>query len=150
MISSDEKDGARVLIPGVAKDWSLSADGRTLNLTIRKGVLFNDGTEVTAEDVAWNFQYTWGPGAEDYVGSGCLGSVKLMEKVEQTGPDTVGLTRKEPFPGWTSYVSEATGTYMGIVIPAWFGSEPRGQHSTTRRWNWPTTRILLAPASSSW
>ena len=37
MISSDEKDGARVLIPGVAKDWSLSADGRTLNLTIRKG-----------------------------------------------------------------------------------------------------------------
>ena len=125
MISSDEKDGARVLIPGVAKDWSLSADGRTLNLTIRKGVLFNDGTEVTAEDVAWNFQYTWGPGAEDYVGSGCLGSVKLMEKVEQTGPDTVGLTRKEPFPGWTSYVSEATGTYMGIVIPAWFGSEPR-------------------------
>ena len=96
-----------------------------MDLTIRKGVLFNDGTEVTAEDVAWNFQYTWGPGAEDYVGSGCLSGVKLMEKVEQTGPDTVALTRKEPFPGWTSYVSEATGQYMGIVIPAWFGGEPR-------------------------
>ena len=87
LISSDEKDGARVLIPGVAKDWNLSADGRTLTLTIREGVPFNDGSEVTAEDVAWNFRYTMGPGAEEWVGSGCLSTVKLMEKIEQTGPD---------------------------------------------------------------
>ena len=125
LISSDEKDGARVLIPGVAKNWELSADGRTLNLTIRDGVLFNDGTEVTAEDVAWNFKYTMGPGAEEWVGSGCLSTVKLMESVEQIGPDTVALTRKESFPGWPAYVSESTGQYMGIVVPAYFGGEPR-------------------------
>ena len=37
VISSDVKDGARVLIPGVASDWELSADGQDLGHDYKRG-----------------------------------------------------------------------------------------------------------------
>ncbi len=40
--------------PHLATDWTYSEDGLTWNFTIRQGVKFHDGTELTAEDVAWS------------------------------------------------------------------------------------------------
>ena len=40
--------------PRVAESWSISDDGMKVTLNIRKGVLFHDGTELTAEDVAFS------------------------------------------------------------------------------------------------
>jgi peptide/nickel transport system substrate-binding protein len=42
------------IIPWLATNWSYSPDGLTWNFTIRKGVKFHDGSEVTAEDVAFS------------------------------------------------------------------------------------------------
>lgn len=36
---------------GIAQAWTISADGKTYDFTIRQGVKFSDGTDVTAEDV---------------------------------------------------------------------------------------------------
>jgi peptide/nickel transport system substrate-binding protein len=51
LISSDVKEGKRVFVPGIASEWSLSDDGLTWNFTIRKGVKFHDGRDLTAEEV---------------------------------------------------------------------------------------------------
>lgn len=40
--------------PWVAKSWDISEDGKTYTFTIRKGIKFHDGTELTAEDVAFS------------------------------------------------------------------------------------------------
>jgi peptide/nickel transport system substrate-binding protein len=43
-------------VPMLATDWSLSDDGLTYTFTIREGVTFHEGGELTASDVAFSFQ----------------------------------------------------------------------------------------------
>ena len=45
------------LIPYLAEDYSVSEDGLTYTLQLRKGVSFTDGTPFTAEDVKFTFDY---------------------------------------------------------------------------------------------
>ena len=40
--------------PGLAESWNISEDGKTITLNVRKGVKFHDGTELTAEDIAFS------------------------------------------------------------------------------------------------
>ncbi len=42
--------------PHVAESWGVSDDGETYTFTIRQGILFHDGSELTAEDVAFSAQ----------------------------------------------------------------------------------------------
>ena len=41
-------------VPWLAESWDVSGDGLTYTFHLRKGVLFHDGTELTAEDVAFS------------------------------------------------------------------------------------------------
>jgi peptide/nickel transport system substrate-binding protein len=43
-------------IPMLATDWTISEDGLTYTFTIRDGVKFQDGSDMTVEDVAFSFQ----------------------------------------------------------------------------------------------
>jgi len=45
-------------IPHVAERWEASADGLTWTFYLRKGVRFHDGSELTAEDVAFSMDRT--------------------------------------------------------------------------------------------
>jgi peptide/nickel transport system substrate-binding protein len=81
------------LLPGIASEWGLSEDGRTWTVTVRDDVKFHDGTPVTAEDVLWTWQHQWDPGAVEWATqSGAQSRARIMEKIEQTGPDQVSLT----------------------------------------------------------
>lgn len=44
------------LIPAVAESWEPSEDGMEWTFHLREGIKFTDGTELTAEDVAYSFQ----------------------------------------------------------------------------------------------
>src|SRR5690606_30407 len=46
--------GTGEILPGLAESWE-RVDGRTLDLTLREGVLFHDGSPLTAEDVVFSF-----------------------------------------------------------------------------------------------
>lgn len=43
-------------IPGVASEWDISDDGLTYTFTLRDGVTFQDGSDLTSEDVKWSLE----------------------------------------------------------------------------------------------
>jgi peptide/nickel transport system substrate-binding protein/oligopeptide transport system substrate-binding protein len=49
-------DQTLTIVPGLAKFWRASRDGLTWTFTLRQGVRFHHGREVTADDVVYSFQ----------------------------------------------------------------------------------------------
>lgn len=50
-----EENTGRIL-PGIAHDWECNEDATTWTFHLRKGVLFHDGTELTASDVVFTIE----------------------------------------------------------------------------------------------
>jgi peptide/nickel transport system substrate-binding protein len=42
------------IVPALAEDWEISPDGLTYTFTLREGVIFHDGQELTPQDVVWS------------------------------------------------------------------------------------------------
>ncbi|HEU0021317.1 MAG TPA: ABC transporter substrate-binding protein, partial [Dehalococcoidia bacterium] len=118
LISADVKDGQRVFIPGIATQWQMSSDGLTWIFTIRDGVKFFDGKELTAEDVVWSLRHHHGPDSFEYSQSDSAMTIaRNVDRMEQTGPDQVSVTFKEPFVEYTERISENTGATHGAIHP---------------------------------
>jgi ABC-type transport system substrate-binding protein len=45
-----------VVVPDIAERWTHSPDGKTFTFYLRKGVLYHDGSEVTADDFKFQFE----------------------------------------------------------------------------------------------
>ena len=115
LISNNEN---KEMVPGIASEWSLSADGLTWNFTIRKGVKFHDGSELTPQDVVWSQQHYFGPEAFEWTShSNAVRISQAMESIETSGPDTVRLTTKEPITDLAVFISEAGDAWFH-VLPA--------------------------------
>jgi peptide/nickel transport system substrate-binding protein/oligopeptide transport system substrate-binding protein len=48
-------DGTLTIVPAIAQSWKASRDGLSWTFTLRKGVKFHNGREVTANDVVYSF-----------------------------------------------------------------------------------------------
>jgi peptide/nickel transport system substrate-binding protein len=107
------------LIPGLASSWSLSEDGHAWNYTIREGVKYHDGTEMTPEDVRWSLDHQYGPGAYEYTSSSTSEAFsKIMEKVEILDPGNVVSTRfTRVETGFMPYATSAAGATWLTIIP---------------------------------
>ena len=114
LIETNEKTE---LVPGIASDWGYSSDGLTWTATIRDGVKFHDGTDITIGDVVWSLNHMYGPQSFNYTYSGSIaGFSKKMVKIEQSGPNQVSMVFKEidtGFPGFNS----AAGPGWGYFVP---------------------------------
>jgi peptide/nickel transport system substrate-binding protein len=113
LISTNER---MEMVPGIAEDWSFSADGLIWTFTIREGVKFHDGSEVTPEDVLWSLQHTFGPQAVEYASSTAARLARALDKIESSGPNEVSLTTPEPFTELAFFVAES-GPYWYTVMP---------------------------------
>ncbi|MFA5355052.1 MAG: ABC transporter substrate-binding protein [Thermodesulfovibrionales bacterium] len=49
-------DETMEIVPDIAENWLLSADGTTYTFYLRKGVFFSNGREVTAQDFKYSFE----------------------------------------------------------------------------------------------
>lgn len=53
LVMPDPEKGVK---PHLAERWTISPDGKTFTFTLRRGVKFHDGAEVTAEDVVFSYE----------------------------------------------------------------------------------------------
>jgi peptide/nickel transport system substrate-binding protein len=114
LISTNERTE---MVPGIASEWDLSDDGLTWIFTIRKGVKFHDGSELTPEDVLWTLQYVFGP---EVVTNYNVSSVQAilsrgMDRIELSEPDKVSMITKEPVPQLALWVSEADAKNFHMI-----------------------------------
>jgi len=138
LIAADPK-GA--MTPGIATDWSVSADGKTWTVNIRDGVKFHDGTPLTAADVTWTLNHEWSAESLSY-NKGATGQAAARndDKIVQTGPNQVSMTTKIVDSGVPSgLLAEAGPTWIGSILPkrANMNDEPKSL---------PTKRTPLAPS----
>jgi peptide/nickel transport system substrate-binding protein len=108
LISDNER---REMVPGIASAWNLSDDGLTWSFTIREGVMWQDGTEVTPEDVDWSFRHLFGPEAVDHIiaaigvrlsreGTRTEVSGRDVELITNIPATYIGSTLSESGTGW--------------------------------------------------
>ena len=129
LLESDVKDSARVIVPGIASDWAVSPDGLSWTVDIRDGVKFHDGTELTAEDVLWTWQWGMGPQAQEYAtGGACLSNSQLTDTMEQTGPNQVRVSFNSVFLDFEDDFGSAGGNWIGTIYPAGLGHGPSVLH----------------------
>lgn len=112
------------LKPGLATSWR-RIDPLTLEVTLRQGVVFHDGSPMTASDVAFSFSAErMGPGtpghalAREYLGP--------LSAVEIVGPHTVVFRTDKPDPvleyrlsSWTSQIVSRRAFRAAADWQAW-------------------------------
>ena len=105
------------LIPGVASDWGISPDGLTWTMTIREGIKFHNGDDLTVEDAYFTLVDVYGPEAELHALSpGKVVMSRLTEKIEQ-GVDNVSITFKQPQANFTFLMSQGGINNTGALLP---------------------------------
>ena len=113
LISTDER--LRPL-PGIASDWNISEDGLTWTFTIREGVKFHDGSELTPQDVLWTLQHYFGPQAVEYTNqSNAAVLSRAMDRIGLRGPDEVSLTTQRPTTQVGILVGEAASNWFPVL-----------------------------------
>ncbi|NDJ36320.1 MAG: hypothetical protein GYB64_16825 [Chloroflexi bacterium] len=110
LVYFDEETGTYV--PGLATDWTISADGTVYTFTLREGVTFHDGTPFDAEAVRTSFERILEPVNNSAKAAGLLGPVEAVTVLDER---TVQLTLSEPFPPLLDGLSQP---YTGIASPA--------------------------------
>lgn len=77
--------------PCVAESWQISADGKEYTFKIKAGIKFNDGTDLTIDDVLFSLQR----GMEMPM---AVPSFARVTGVETVGADSVKITLDGPYP----------------------------------------------------
>jgi peptide/nickel transport system substrate-binding protein len=97
--------------PQLADSWEFSADRLTLTFTLRPGVVFHNGRELTADDVVQNIERAM----DETLGHSVFGYTRPIETVSALDTQTVQFTFSEPANAIFDLL-----TVLGIVAPEAF------------------------------
>lgn len=124
LVIRDAKGGP---VPGQAERWTISDDGKTYTFHLRKGLLWSDGTPLTAEDFVWTYRRALDPGTKNEQ-SAMLYPIKGAEAYgtgKTTDPATLGVRA----PDAATVVIELERPYpelLRLISLAFFAPVPRG------------------------
>jgi peptide/nickel transport system substrate-binding protein len=116
------------LTPDLALRYTTSADGKTIDIFLRPGVKFTDGTPFNAAAVVYNFDRLLIPSN----GCGCYGNIKVIQTVKAVGDLDVRLTLSQPdAPLVSSFLDNspdwiASPTALKTMGETAFGQKPVG------------------------
>ncbi|MBN1431079.1 MAG: ABC transporter substrate-binding protein [Anaerolineae bacterium] len=103
------------IMPSLAKDWSVSDDGKTITITLRKGVKWSDGEPLTADDFIFWFEDIYSdptivptPFPEMQIN----GKPCVMKKVDDL---TVAFEFPEPYAFFVYQLAGSTGIGAGFA-----------------------------------
>ena len=100
------KPGTTDLVPWLAKEWDISADGLTYTFELNEGVKFHDGSDLTASDVKFTVERILD------VNEGIAYRLEAVESVEAVGDYTVVINLTTP-----------TGPFLEYLTQVWIVSE---------------------------
>jgi ABC-type transport system substrate-binding protein len=112
LIRHDPRDSGKTIIPDLAHSWEISKDGTTYTFYLRKGVMFSDGAELTADDVKATFDRI----AKPPQGVAIPRSILFKSVAEITAPDKYTVQFKLSSPRPSSFIMAAIASgWNGIV-----------------------------------
>lgn len=100
------RDAKGELVPALATEWKLSEDARTLELTLREGVKFQDGADFNADAVKANLEAARAPG------NNLTASLSVVESVEVVDPTHLTLKMNTP----SSHILNVLAGEAGYMI----------------------------------
>ncbi|MDY6860399.1 MAG: ABC transporter substrate-binding protein, partial [Pseudomonadota bacterium] len=93
----DYEPGTTILKKDLAEDYTISDDGKTFTFTLRKGVTFHNGREMTAEDVKYSLDRVTNPATQS-PGAGFFGSIEGYDDMASGAADSLsGVTVIDPY-----------------------------------------------------
>src|SRR5688572_31990026 len=92
-VDPNDKRGTKP-VASLASSWTVSDDGKVYSFTLRKGVKFHDGSELTSEDVKASYDKIIFPPAG--MGSSRKGQYSMVESVQTPDKYEVRFRLKEP------------------------------------------------------
>ena len=95
------------LQPGLATNWTVAADGKSVTLTLRQGVKFADGSPFAASDAKWSLDRARDPKAGAW-----NSSLASIDTIDAAG-DTLTLKLKNPDPT----ILPALATFNAQILP---------------------------------
>ncbi|MEZ0073279.1 ABC transporter substrate-binding protein [Planotetraspora sp. GP83] len=104
--------GADSFGPWLAKQWAVSADGKTYTFTLREGVRFHDGTPFTAQAVKASLDHVVDPATKSAYAASLIAP---YEKSRVVSDLVVEVTLSRPF---TPFLQALSVPYLGIQSPA--------------------------------
>jgi ABC-type transport system substrate-binding protein len=111
--------------PSLATDWKFAEDN-SLDLTIRQGVKFHDGSTLSPDDVVYTINMAADPASKVATPS----NYAWIDKAEKTGDWTVRIKMKRPTPAALEYLAMVTPihpkAYREKVGPEGFSAKPIG------------------------
>ena len=111
--------------PSLATEWKFT-DASTLDLTIRQGVKFHDGSTLSPDDVVYTLNMAANPASKVATPS----NYAWIDSVEKTGDWTVRIKMKKPTPAALEYLAMVTPihpkAYREKVGPEGFAKAPVG------------------------
>jgi peptide/nickel transport system substrate-binding protein len=107
LIRRDPRDG-QTIIPDLAYQWDISADGKIYTFYLRQGVKFHDGADFTAEDVQATFsRIIWPPKGISMPRQPLFSAVIDIKIID---PHTIAFHLSEPRP---------SGFMLGAFASGW-------------------------------
>lgn len=97
----------------LAEKWDISGDGLTYMFTLRKGVMFHNGEEMTSEDVKFTFDRLRDP----EIGAVTSDLYSNIDSIETDGAYSIAFTLKERNPDFLFQLGE----YQAIIT--WSGTD---------------------------
>ena len=102
-------------VPGQAESWTTSEDGLTWTFTMRDGLKWSDGTDLTAKDFEYSFKRMANPDTAAPYAETCLGMIDGFE--EAAGfPDADGNPTVEPNLDALNVKASDDGKTLTIVL----------------------------------
>jgi peptide/nickel transport system substrate-binding protein len=132
------------VVPWAAERFEILDEGRRLRFTLKKGILWQDGVELTAADAAFTYALMIDPQTP----TAYAGDFKIIKEFKQLDRYSFEVSYENPFP-------RSLNTWMGALLPAHVLSGQNLRASpliraplscgpyTLREWN-PGAKLILA------
>ncbi len=105
-----EHDERLNIVPGLATQWSASADGRTWTFRLRQGVRFHDGSPFNADAVVFNVTRAIDPQLRLFAGTFAWSGVKGARKVDDF---TVEVSGDQPLAALLNNIADSG---LGVIM----------------------------------